>query len=102
MPDAHKAYRSHSGVLKAVENASGIFDNFGLAQTAPWRPPRLKVLRVAPNNPSKMDFSGQRAAEQLCLYIILIAGALAFGVGWFDASFALMMKVTVFYKVATL
>jgi len=40
-----------------------------------------------------MDFSGQKQAEQLCLYIILTAGALAFGVGWFDASFGLMMKV---------
>ena len=42
-----------------------------------------------------MDFDGQKAAEQLCLYIILISGILAFGVGWFDASFALMMKVQI-------
>ena len=40
-----------------------------------------------------MDFKGQKAAEQLCLYIILISGVLAFGVGWLDANFALMMKV---------
>lgn len=47
-----------------------------------------------------MDFSGQKEAEQLCLYIILAAGALAFGMGWFDASFALMMKVPTIHTVA--
>lgn len=47
-----------------------------------------------------MDFNGQKAAEQLCLYMILFAGALAFGVGWFDASFALMMKVTVYREIS--
>lgn len=46
-----------------------------------------------------MDFNGQKAAEQLCLYMILISGILAFAVGWFDASFALMMKVAPFSDV---
>ena len=40
-----------------------------------------------------MDFEGQKQAEQLCLYIIVTAGILAFGAGWLDANFALMMKV---------
>ena len=41
----------------------------------------------------KMDFAGQKQAEQLCLYIIVAFGGLAFLAGWFDSSFALMMKV---------
>ncbi|KAK9842553.1 hypothetical protein WJX81_005794 [Elliptochloris bilobata] len=40
-----------------------------------------------------MDFKGQKLAEQLCLYIILAAGALAFATGWYQGSFAAMMKV---------
>ncbi|EIE24954.1 hypothetical protein COCSUDRAFT_83646 [Coccomyxa subellipsoidea C-169] len=40
-----------------------------------------------------MDFQGQKLAEQLCLYIICIAGAVAFALGWVQGSFALMMKV---------
>ena len=35
----------------------------------------------------------QKQAEQLCFYIIITAGVLAFGAGWLDANFALMMKV---------
>lgn len=41
-----------------------------------------------------MDFEGQKQAEQLCFYIIITAGVLAFGAGWLDANFALMMKVS--------
>ena len=40
-----------------------------------------------------MDFKGQKLAEQLCLYIICAAGAVAFVLGWLEGSFALMMKV---------
>ena len=40
-----------------------------------------------------MDFQGQKLAEQLCLYIICAAGAVAFLMGWVEGSFALMMKV---------
>jgi hypothetical protein len=40
-----------------------------------------------------MDFQGQKLAEQLCLYIICTAGAVAFVFGWLEGSFALMMKV---------
>ena len=40
-----------------------------------------------------MDFKGQKLAEQLCLYIICAAGAVAFIMGWLEGSFALMMKV---------
>ncbi|BDA42930.1 probable signal peptidase complex subunit 1 [Coccomyxa sp. Obi] len=40
-----------------------------------------------------MDFQGQKLAEQLCLYIICAAGAVAFALGWAEGSFALMMKV---------
>ncbi len=42
-----------------------------------------------------MDFKGQKLAEQLCLYIILAAGLLAFVTGWYQGSFAAMMKVRV-------
>jgi len=41
-----------------------------------------------------MDFQGQKLAEQLCLYIICIVGAIAFALGWVEGSFALMMKVS--------
>lgn len=41
-----------------------------------------------------MDFAGQKRAEQLCFYMIVTAGILAFALGWFDASYALMMKVS--------
>ena len=40
-----------------------------------------------------MDFQGQKLAERLMLYIICIAGLVAFCMGWFEGSFALMMKV---------
>jgi Na+/H+ antiporter NhaC len=39
-----------------------------------------------------MDFKGQKLAEQLCLYIILAAGLVAFATGWYQGSFAAMMK----------
>ena len=42
-----------------------------------------------------MDFKGQKLAEQLCLYIILAAGALAFVTGWYQGSFAAMMKASI-------
>ena len=45
----------------------------------------------------EMDFAGQKQAEQLCLYIIVAFGGLAFLAGWFDSSFALMMKVGVLW-----
>ena len=40
-----------------------------------------------------MDFTGQKLAEQICLYIILASGAISFVAGYVFASFALMMKV---------
>ncbi len=40
-----------------------------------------------------MDFQGQKMAERLMLYIICIAGLVAFCMGWLEGSFALMMKV---------
>ena len=46
-----------------------------------------------------MDFEGQKQAEQLCFYILISAGFLAFGAGWLEANFALMMKVSRLRKV---
>ena len=40
-----------------------------------------------------MDFRGQKQAEQLCMYIIIAAGVVAFVSGFTQNSFALMMKV---------
>ena len=45
-----------------------------------------------------MDFQGQKLAERLMLYIICIAGLVAFCMGWLEGSFALMMKVRCIQK----
>ena len=52
-------------------------------------------LRAAAPQLRAMDFKGQKLAEQLCLYIILAAGALAFVTGWYQGSFAAMMKASI-------
>ncbi len=46
-----------------------------------------------------MDFKGQKLAEQLCLYIILAAGLGAFVTGWYQGSFAAMMKASIIFHV---
>lgn len=40
-----------------------------------------------------MDYAGQRLAEQLNLYILLIFAIIAFVVGYLTSSFALLMKI---------
>ena len=48
-----------------------------------------------PRSLPQMDFQGQKMAERLMLYIICIAGLVAFCMGWLEGSFALMMKVRI-------
>ena len=51
------------------------------------------VTHCAQNSVPSMDFQGQKLAERLMLYIICIAGLVAFCMGWLEGSFATMMKV---------
>lgn len=57
-----------------------------------WTPVILSGQWLARSS-SAMDFQGQKLAERLMLYIICIAGLVAFCMGWLEGSFALMMKV---------
>ena len=55
---------------------------------------RLALSLTAHNQSApSMDFQGQKLAERLMLYIICIAGLVAFCMGWLEGSFATMMKV---------
>eukprot|EP00884_Botryococcus_braunii_P018194 jgi/Botrbrau1/5058/Bobra.37_1s0023.1 len=40
-----------------------------------------------------MDFHGQRLSEQLCMYIILVAGVISFVTGYARGNFSLMLQI---------
>ena len=67
--------------------------NGALSAALPSSGSQTQDHRAKTAEASNMDFQGQKLAEQLCLYIICIAGLVAFLFGWLEGSFALMMKV---------
>lgn len=40
-----------------------------------------------------MDFQGQRLAERVCLYVVLVFAVLGFSVGFLTSNFELMMMI---------
>ncbi len=77
---------------KLAVNHSGTPPNERTYVKALQIPPQVHCLGIQLSG--TMDFQGQKLAEQLCLYIICAAGAVAFALGWAEGSFALMMKAS--------